>query len=403
MRKISLLTITYLALFWACKEADPLVDPGKDILDSYGEICNDTLYAVADTFLVKGKVNTANSSKLLLGFYKDFESRFLIKFDKFPADTIAIDSLKMRLTSFSSFPQEAGSIRGKIYLVTNEWQESVNSDVDWDYRDNIDYSPETSADFEMVSEDSATFLIDLPTGLVDIWRDTTAGNRNFGLLFDYSEVQQIIEITSSETFNENNLPKLIFIYRNTALDSTVKDTSIATMDASVIEYNGTFNPENVYIAAGYIVNAFIAFDFSLIPENAILSSVDLFLKQDSDNSIINTNKGSSFYLRNVVTDYDQLPYYRIDSTFITNLAYNVLLSEDDDKQLRVINSIRPNIAQNFIQSIINKDIKHGSFYLEYTNQANEISVYAIRHSADPAIFIRPKIVVEYYLLPSSRI
>jgi hypothetical protein len=391
------------AYLWSCEEADPLVDPNQDILDNYGEIRTDTLLAKAVTFIVKGKINSGNSSKLLLGFNKDFDTRFLVKFEKFPADTIVLDSLKIRLTSNSKFGEPTGPIRGKVYLVTNEWQESVNSDLGWDYKSNIDYTPETSAEFELIYEDSAIYVIDLPPILVDIWRDTTIGNQNFGLLFDYSEAQHIIEISSSEAPGLNDRPKLIYMYHNAALDSTIRDTATATSDAYLVDFEGSFDLENLYVVAGYSVNAFIKFDFSVIPQTAILSSVDFFLKQDSVNSIINSNRGKSFYLRNAISEYDQLPEYTIDSTFVFNISYNVLLSEDEDKQMRVINSTRSIVAQNFIQSIVNQDISHGSFYLEYTNQASEISVYALRDSEDPFVSSQPKLVVEYYLPPGSRL
>jgi hypothetical protein len=251
--------------------------------------------------------------------------------------------------------------------------------------------------------DSATYTIDIPTKLVDIWRDTTSGNQNFGLLFDYNQADHIKEFISSEVFDSDNIPKLIYIYRDTSIDSVIKDTVAATKDASLIDFKGIFNPEYLYIASGYTAHVFFEFDFSLIPENSILSSVDFIFTQDSVNSLVNKNRGQGFYLRNVLTDFDQLPYYVIDSTYIYDINYNVIVVEDVEKQLNVLYSSRADIAQNFIQSIINRETPHGSFFIQYTSEGSDISVYALRGKDDVVLSTQPKMILEYYVLPSSRI
>jgi len=57
-RKYSLVLLMLILILTACQDPSPFKDEGKDILEAYGEIRSDTLYALSDTFLVSGKVNT---------------------------------------------------------------------------------------------------------------------------------------------------------------------------------------------------------------------------------------------------------------------------------------------------------------------------------------------------------
>ena len=401
--KIKIIILVFVLAFFACNDANPLLDAHRDLLNTYGEIHSDTLTAISDTFIVKGKVNTGGSTKLLLGSYKDYESRFLVKFDSLPENSISVDTLRLRISSQGKFGSSLEPTAGTVYRVIEEWDESVNADENWDFRTKIDYSPQTTKDFVFSAEDSATFTLDLPTTLIDIWRDSTSGSQNFGLLFDFNQADFIREFVSSDMLDEKLVPQLIYIYRDMGLDSVIYDTVLATKDASIIDFKGTFDPEHLYISSGYTTHVFLKFDFSKIPDNVILSSVDFILKKDSLNSIVNNNRGQGFYLRNVTTDLNQLPYYLIDSTFAINSNYIVLLTEETKDQLDLFYSTRANVAQNFVQSIINKEIQYGSFFLQYTDETNEISVYALRGKDDSIVSFRPKMILEYYLLPNSRI
>ena len=87
-----------------------------------------------------------------------------------------------------------------------------------------------------------------------------------------------------------------------------------------------------------------------------------------------------------------------------NLNYNVSLSENITNQLQISSSLQGETGRFFIQSIINKDIKYGSFLLHYVGEGNTISQYALKGANE---FIkesnRPKMIIEYFKIPQSRI
>ena len=110
---------------WSCIEGDPLHDITGNRINN-GGFYLDTLYAITDTMIVEGKISTAFSGKLLLGSYSDFETRFLIRFPDVPADSFQIDSLRLILSSVSNQGEPLSPLTGSTYMVTEDWDESVN-------------------------------------------------------------------------------------------------------------------------------------------------------------------------------------------------------------------------------------------------------------------------------------
>jgi hypothetical protein len=108
-------------------------------------------------------------------------------------------------------------------------------------------------------------------------------------------------------------------------------------------------------------------------------------------------------MRTVRSDYDQLPYYEVDSTYTANIYYSVTLAEEKENMLDVRPIERGNVSQNFFQDIVNGEIPFGSFLVHYKAEGNDISVYAVRDCDDADQSKRPKLVIEYYIVPDPRL
>ncbi len=407
MNKIFKIFLLFLVMvITACQDPSPFKDEGKDLLEAYGEIKSDTLYAVSDTFLVNGKVSTGSSPKLLLGSYQNFETRFLVRFDILPPDSVIMDEMHLLISSASEFGEQTGLLEGMVYRVTEHWDESVNAEPDWDYKSNIDYSPETSAGFSHGSQDTTLytdFSIELPPTLFNIWHDTTDGGQNHGVLVDFTSTGLIREFSSRRGLFFSRWPRMVFVYHEAGKDSTISDTLAATRDASLIDFTGTFDKSKIYVSSGYTTRAFFEFNFDSIPGNANLSSVNFIYEKDSINSIINESRTNEMYMRNVTTDFNELPGYEIDSTFLFSTRHNVVVSEIYSSGLSLDDRIRANTAQYFIQDILNEFVPHGSFFLQYTNEGTDVSVYAIKGVDYPQMDERPRLIIEYFLNPDGRL
>jgi hypothetical protein len=356
-----------MGLIWiGCKEPQPL--EGETSYSS--ELSFDTLYAVQDTFLVKGRTSTAGSPKLLIGRYAGYHTRSLLHFQNLPDDTIDIDSLYLRLHSWSNYGESGEAITGKVHIINEEWPESINETGE------ISTTPLDAAPF-YVTGDSVSFKIDLPPSLMNTWRDTTGGNNNFGLMLDFESAAFIKEFYSGNTVYA---PELIWTTRYAASDSVIRDTTYTTLDAALIDFIGEWNPEALYIASGYLVHTFIKFDFTQLPQNSNIVYVNFKFANNDAYSAINANKTNSFYLKNVLTSFENLSYDEeivLDESVTEDLfllmdqAFSFLTRDYD--QL-----VKSDYGRYYLQDIVNGSIEHDSFMIVYTNQYNDASIYAIK-------------------------
>ena len=389
-------------LFWSCFEGDPLHDiDGKNL--SNANIHRDTLYTTNSRSVVEGRVSTALSTKLLLGSYKGFETRSLIQFGSIPPDTIEVDSLTLVCTSLENQGEATGPISGTAYLVITDWPESVNEDESWNWQDKISYLPETSARFDISPESSRLHYIKLPAALMKVWQDTIGGNHNFGILLDFDQADYIKQFSSVDALFSGQRPKLGFSYYSTSLDSTIYDTIFVAKDASLIDFNGSFDQEKIYVASGISVRSFFEFDLSAIPASAALATMNFKATRDTMNSVYNPQSLQNMYFRTVTTALMDLPYYQVDSSFTQNLYFTINLQNSDDQILSIVNSERGTGSQNFLQNIVNGDVQYGSFMVQYKYEGEDVSVYTIIDGPGIEKHLKPALIVEYYDIPEPRL
>lgn len=154
LTKLIYCTLILFLFFSACSDEMLLTDVNRSMLNAYGEIKRDTLYAIAARTFSGGKVNTGSSSKVMLGSYGGYDAQFLMKFSNLPNDTIVVDTVRLLLQVRSNLGDSTSMINGTIYRVTSAWGDDVNIDSSWDVRSNIDYTAATSLDFSISSADS---------------------------------------------------------------------------------------------------------------------------------------------------------------------------------------------------------------------------------------------------------
>jgi len=400
MKKLYYTIILILIALMSCEDSSPIADPSGGQI---GELYRDTLVAINDTFIVGEKVSTGLSPRLFIGSHNDVESRALIKFSTLPDDSIVVDSLYLLLQSVSHYGDSSGNIDIKIKLITKSWGEKANTDDSWSYQNDASDDPETTTNYTISTEDSLLYTIKLPDTLVSIWRDTTVEDKNHGLLLDFENANYIKEFASE---NSTIIPKIVYVYQNSQNDSTIRDTIGAAFDASVVDYSGNLVSDSLmYITSGYTHHAFVKFDFNEIPglDSSIISNVNFIFTRDSLASDVNVSKTNVFYFRTVTTPYNDLPSFNVDSTFTLNLFHNITLVENEYDKIEIESIRRGETGQYFIQSIINESIEYGSFMLHYIGEGSAISVYALKGTKGIKESNKPKMIIEYYKIPNSRL
>jgi hypothetical protein len=391
MKRFIIIILVLILVWIGCKDAQPLVGTTP-----ISELKYDTLYAQIDTFLVKGRISTAGSPKLLLGSYAGFNTQSLLHFLSLPDDTILVDSLYLRLHSWSNYGSDEAlltQITGKIHLIEDQWEESINETGEI-----LTRSIESDPFF--ISEDSLSYQINLPLSLLDAWRDTTGGNNNFGLMLDFDSGSFIKEFYSGNTVYP---PELIWTYRHSNSDSIIRDTTSATLDASLIDFSRDVDPGALYITSGYVIHSFIKFDFTMLPKNINISYVNFDFSGNPEYANINNNRSNNFYLKNVQTPFEILDYEGdiiIDEAvpedlFILTDHDNASL-ERHEEQLK-----KSDTGRYYIQDILNGSVDHDSFLLMYTNQGNDASIYALKRSQNKNE--APRIIIGYNTLIAPRL
>jgi hypothetical protein len=235
---------------------------------------------------------------------------------------------------------------------------------------------------------------------MDSWRDTTGGNNNFGLMLDFEHADFIKEFYSGNTIYP---PELIWTYRHSATDSIIRDTTLVTHDAHLIDFSGDLDPHSLFVTAGYLIHSFIKFNFSQLPNNINISYVNFEFSCDLDHSHINGNKSQDFFLKNVKTPFNLLSYEDniiIDETVSEDLF--LLKDQDNTALVRDKEQLKKSdTGRYYIQDILSGIIDHDSFLLMYTYQGFDASTYAIKRSKHGKE--APRIIIGYNTLIPPRI
>ncbi len=403
MKQILLIISITFIFFYACTDGDSLVDSNGKHFKNYAVLYKDTLTAINSISQEYGKVSTGQSPRLLLGAYKGFEGRFLVKFS-LPADTINVDSVYFLIQSVDNYGTGVQDFTGSIKLVTQDWDANVNTDESWSNQNNVLHT-EFTTDFNVSTDDSLPYSISIPDTIVSIWRDSTDNIENNGLMLDFENATTIKEFSSR---NSTISPKIVYVYHNAA-DSVIRDTLNATLDASVVDFDGNMpNDSLLYITSGFAHRAFIEFDLDLIPKDIEISSVNFIIKSDTIASDVSDGQSRSFYFRTVTTPFSDLPlFFEVDSTFNDNLFRDISLLQNDEKNFEISSTRRGETGKYFIHDFITektkKKIEYGSFLVHFVGEGNTVSIQAIKGTDGISESNRPKMIIEYLKIPDSRL
>jgi hypothetical protein len=228
--------------------------------------------------------------------------------------------------------------------------------------------------------------------LIDEWQ---AEESNKGLLFRAAESENQIIIDFNSFNSQNQPPGLVYTTKADTIAST--DTLISGMDATVFDYNGNILDEerskkNLVITSGYPTRSYIKFDFSKIPEKAIINRAQLILEINEDNIYQNPNQSNTFYLRAITETEDGLA---VDSTYLYNLNVNYILLEDGSNLVLTENDAVA-LGQGYIQALINDFTDFEWFSIQYFGESNSLDMIKLYGSDNPE-GAHPALIVQYLI------
>ncbi len=371
MKKI--LSAALLLTIVACSSNDPDFVANPDYnANRYGQFKTDTLYAVLDSVVVADTVNTNNAGSLTLANMAGFTSGFVVRYLTLPDDTLTLKEIKMNFITEGHFGSDPQEVLVDIYEVNEVWDATtiINEKAAWHDAPPGTYLKTVS----MMVADSAESNIALDMDLLKKWQ--SADSLNTGLYFTLNPSVQNM-VLQFNSLQSTQPPRLIYSYKDTS------DTVTATNDASIFSYdeiNGTvFSPQGRYVASGIPRHYLVRFDFTQLSTRAIYYNADLVIPYDDAFPYTNPNKPGAFTLR--MFDDEAAENENPSSTYVIT-----------EKGTATKISNQSGFASQIVQSIVNENLEHKWFSVEYAVESDVFSVIRFfgQQSAQ-----KPMLIVKY--------
>ncbi len=391
--KQTILLLIIISLFFGCTK-DEVVSSGEmfDISGRYGEFKIDTIYAYQDTFIFGDYSKTENSLYLNVGRKEVFSSLVYIKFAYLPVDTVELDSVSIQFRAAHWFGSAGDNqLDVDVFATNKEWSENLNRYSDWH---NISIPGNFISRVTFSTTDSATTNIEIPAEIVRSWQSDST---NFGLILVPAESEDgMLSLYSLE--NDKNYPLFIFNMVNDT--SYVKDTIAVGNDATVFEFDNSLQPNyfttqkdlgNNVISSGTISRALYKFDFTSLPETALIQSADFKAYYSSNQYLNNPDKEEIYKLRRVVDAESLLTHLTVDSSFISSTIRNITVELTAD-YLELSNSTEINFGRYMLQDVLNDNDQYPWFLIEYENPAEMLSLVSLEGINNR----KPYLIVRYF-------
>jgi hypothetical protein len=280
--------------FLACNNDTPL-SGRQDLIDGgeRGNILRSSITAAADS--TAGKVvNTSASSFLLVGAFKDIESRILLRFDPLP-DSGTVVAAKLRLPAEEATGQ-TGSFDATVHQATMPWKES---EVIWGEKDfPVQFNPamDTRQIVATVADTTDTIAFNLNPQVVARWFSSLSqSSRDTNGVLLQAPSATFIKAFSSRV-NSSRQPFLEVTTRTRvgSRDTTITARRPATAAVFVFKRKMPPPAQRLQVGAGESLQSVLAFDFKkiipdTIPKSATISRALLTLEVDAANSVFVDN------------------------------------------------------------------------------------------------------------------
>jgi len=335
-------------------------------------------------------VATGRTPLLLLGAFKDIETRILLKFDNIP-DTVTITNATISIRTRELFGdnRNKSSFMASIHAVREDWEEEKVTDDN--FANSFDINAMASAeilsvagtvlDSNLTRIETVRFPLNSEgVDLVKSWVDTTADNFGFFLNFDPGQSFFIKEFFSKDDPNLQPLPTLDL----EVLEGTEKDTIFIPVTADAYLFSSSVEPPagRLYVDNVFSRQTVIKFDLSGIDSLSTINRADLTLRLDGDNSIL----GNDPFVLQMIS---------LDSPFETPETLSLGAISVDPAVIPLIFRGETAITipiTNFIQLWVNNRIDNNGFLIRAAAPGLDVARVAFRSAAlDSATGVRLEI------------
>jgi hypothetical protein len=274
----------------ACNKDTP-ISGNADLIDrdDLGNVLQSSIKARMDSTAGKA-LNTAGSSFLFLGSYKDVESRVLLRFDPLP-DSGTVVAARLRLPAEEATGQ-TGSFEATVHQVTTPWKES---EVIWGENDfPVQFNPAMDAKqiVATVADTTDTIAFNLDPQVVARWFSSlSVSSRDTNGVLLQAPIATFIKAFPSR-FNPARQPFLEVTTRTrvASRDTTITARRSATASSFVFKRLAPLPAQRLHVGNGESLQSVLSFDLKkfipdTIPKSATISRATLSLQFDAANSV----------------------------------------------------------------------------------------------------------------------
>ncbi len=326
---IALVTFTIILILNSCSD-DP-TSIGSDLLNndfifvSSFDSQEDSLAQTSSYF--KEVISLGFSSTFHIGRRDNLEASTLLRFafavedsmeEDFLQDRIVINRAYIEITPVDTFTNSSEPFDFSVHKINNDW--SI-SQFTTDSLQNLNYDAVDLSSNKNFTDTLYTFDID--NDVILSWLkssiDTSLG-RNYGLFLKPDITSGKIISFGAFTATSANAAKLKIIiekqgnYIDTLRGFIFGDISVVTSELPVLPTG------EIGVQSGTSVRSKLFLDLSTVPKDVIINKAELFIQQDTVNSIIGTGGNNSLAIYNIVD---------ADSNLIDEFNRISLLRNDD--------------------------------------------------------------------------
>lgn len=261
---------------------------------------------------------TGSRSTLMVGNYRDYQTRALLKFIALP-DTNAVTTAKLSLNVIKKFGS-GSDFPVNVYSFSKEWSET---NTKWSELAN-QFNQELLGSRMISVNDTGKIEISLDPAVLNNW--IAAGEDTISMYLDAPEAQFVLQVHSTESATTDKILTMEIIFKPASgLDTLV---TRPVHDATLINYQdwqaqGQVQSGQLQIGNGSGARSLVKFDFpdSVLWAKATIHQADLYLKAIPEQSEIESADGILVGFSLVTSELWHSDSLRIDSTLIRPQSY----------------------------------------------------------------------------------
>ncbi|GBD91894.1 hypothetical protein BMS3Abin04_02626 [bacterium BMS3Abin04] len=387
MRKLyilSVLFITALLLITACND-DP-TSIGESLIPNSDKVNVDSLTITSSKASVNSFIETikkGTSPRLLLGKYKNIESRMLVKFFSLIPDSVltplkenqidVVDSW-VELYPEYSIGDSSNQLQFSVKHINSGW---IAKNFVWDSLQMLNYDQNDIASQFVYTDSLITFNVN--TDVVKEWLRSRVDDslpENNGLLFTPLNEGRVLGFQSVAFVVNDKAPKLkIVVHKQGAFTDTITaipSRSVHVMDGTKPEET----PQNITLQDGLALHSKFWIDVTKIPQNSAVNKSILTFNINVSAS----DEGS------IKTDTLGLFFYKDSTANVVDSASKVLLIREGDQ----FSGDFTRILQRWIDGDNNQGVR---IYL--TDERRALNKVVLYSNSASNIAKKPKLTVYY--------